>query len=42
MQLPKQCKRMGHYGNGLVNREFNIKIQAEKYRKLYERLLKDV
>lgn len=41
MQLPKQREQMGHYGKGLVEREFNVKIQAEKYRELYERLLNE-
>ncbi|KKM67116.1 hypothetical protein LCGC14_1474340, partial [marine sediment metagenome] len=36
---PHKCKRFGHYGQGLVKRQFNIDIQAPKYAELYEKLL---
>lgn len=37
---PHKCERFGHYGKGLVKRQFNIDIQAPKYADLYEKLLK--
>lgn len=39
--LPRQRERLGHYGKGLVKREFNIKVQAAKYRDLYMKLLSE-
>lgn len=36
---PKKRAAMGQYGVDLVDREFNIKKQAEKYRELYNKLL---
>lgn len=37
--MPKQRARMGHFSLGVVQREFNIEIQARKYRELYNKLL---
>lgn len=39
VNMPKMRARMGHYGKGLVKREFNIELQAEKYRELYRQLI---
>lgn len=36
---PKKCARFGHYGKGLVEREFNIRHQAQRYHELYQKLL---
>jgi len=36
---PKKCQRLGHFGIGMVKREFNIKKQALRYKELYDMLL---
>jgi len=38
-EMPKMASRLGHFGKGLVKREFNIKTQAKLYSDLYEHLL---
>lgn len=38
-ELPKQRERLGHYGFGLIDREFNINKQSIKYKDLYNKLL---
>jgi glycosyltransferase involved in cell wall biosynthesis len=42
INLPRMRARMGHYGRGLVKRDFNINIQAEKYRELYKNLVASI
>ena len=32
---PKMCREMGDAGRDIVEKEFNILIQAEKYREIY-------
>lgn len=39
VDLPKQRERFGHYGKGLVARDFDIVKQAELYKQLYYQLL---
>jgi len=42
VNYPKKATAFGTYGRELVEKEFNIKIQADKYLKLYNNLLLNI